>query len=145
MIRVQTGIVDPGEEIGQLARAAGAGAVTTFVGVVRDEGGALLALTLEHYPGMTERALEALEAEARARWPVGDIRIVHRVGRMVPGDVIVFVGVSAIHRAEAFAACEFLIDRLKTDAPFWKFEEGREGARWVDARDGDDARAKRWR
>ncbi|MBJ7533211.1 molybdenum cofactor biosynthesis protein MoaE [Rhodomicrobium vannielii ATCC 17100] len=145
MIRVQTDIFDPGEEIAHLAHAAGVGAVATFVGLVRDEGGTLSALTLEHYPGMTERALGALEDEARGRWSVGDIRIVHRVGRMLPGEVIVFVGVAARHRAEAFAACEFLIDRLKTDAPFWKFEEGSEGGRWVYAHQTDDVRAERWR
>jgi molybdopterin synthase catalytic subunit len=145
MIRVQTDLFDPGEEIAHLARAAGTGAIATFVGLVRDEGGTLSALTLEHYPGMTERALAALEDEARGRWSVGDIRIVHRVGRMLPGAVIVFVGVAARHRADAFAACEFLIDRLKTDAPFWKFEEGSEGGRWVDAHQTDDVRAERWR
>ncbi|KAI94005.1 molybdenum cofactor biosynthesis protein MoaE [Rhodomicrobium udaipurense JA643] len=145
MIRVQTDIFDPGEEMARLGRAAGTGAIATFVGLVRDEGGMLSALTLEHYPGMTERALAALAEEARGRWSVGDIRIVHRVGRMLPGEVIVFVGVAARHRAEAFAACEFLIDRLKTDAPLWKFEEGSEGGRWVDAHQTDNVRAERWR
>ncbi|ADP70027.1 molybdopterin biosynthesis MoaE protein [Rhodomicrobium vannielii ATCC 17100] len=145
MIRVQTDIFDPGEEMAHLGRAAGTGAIATFVGLVRDEGGTLSALTLEHYPGMTERALAALAEEARGRWSVRDIRIVHRVGRMLPGEVIVFVGVAARHRADAFAACEFLIDRLKTDAPFWKFEERREGGRWVDAHQTDDVRAERWR
>jgi len=145
MIRVQTEAFDPGEEIAQLARITGAGAVATFIGLVRDEGGTLAALTLEHYPGMVERELAALEAEARARWRLAEVRVVHRVGRMIPGEVIVFVGVAARHRAEAFAACEFLVDQLKTTAPFWKFEERTEGGHWVEAREGDDARADRWR
>jgi len=145
MIRVQSDAFDPGEEISHLARAGEVGAIATFVGLVRDEGGTLFALTLEHYPGMTERALSLLEAEARGRWSLFDVRIVHRVGRMMPGEIIVFVGVAARHRVEAFAACEFLIDRLKTDAPFWKFEEGNEGGRWVDAHQTDNVRADRWR
>jgi len=120
------------------------GALATFVGLVRDETGGLLSLTLEHYPGMAERHLAAIEAEARRRWRILDLVVVHRVGRLVPGEPIVFVGVVAAHRAEAFAACEFLMDWLKTQAPFWKFEERVEGGRWIDPRPEDEGRAERW-
>ena len=122
------------------------GAVATFVGLVRDvsEGASVAAMTLEHYPGMTEQALEEIVAEARSRWSLHAVRVIHRHGRLQPGDRIVFVGVAGAHRGEAFAACEFIMDYLKTRAPFWKKEETPEGARWVDARDLDDSAARRW-
>jgi molybdopterin synthase catalytic subunit len=101
-------------------------------------------MTLEHYPGMTERALEDIAAEARERWQLLDVTVIHRIGRLLPGDRIVLVVVSSSHRGEAFAACEFVMDYLKTRAPFWKKEETSHGARWVDARDSDDHAATRW-
>ncbi len=123
------------------------GAVASFIGVVRGDGGkqGVSAMTLEHYPGMTEKSLEEIVAQARQRWPaVSGVRVIHRVGRLQVGDQIVFVGVAGGHRGEAFAACEFIMDYLKTRAPFWKKEETPAGARWVDARDSDDAAAARW-
>ena len=123
------------------------GALVTFVGLMRDinDGAAVSAMTLEHYPGMTEKALEGIAAEAAGRWELEGIRIVHRVGLLKPQDPIVFVGVTSRHRGNAFRACEFLIDYLKTRAPFWKKEVTAEGERWVEPRDGDDAAAERWR
>ena len=123
------------------------GALVTFVGLMRDinEGTGVSAMTLEHYPGMTERALEGIAAEAAGRWELDGIRIVHRVGMLRPQDPIVFVGVTSRHRGDAFRACEFLIDFLKTRAPFWKKETTVAGERWVEARDGDDAAVDRWR
>lgn len=122
------------------------GAIASFVGLVR--GGSadqtIQAMTLEHYPGMTERALEEIVREARARWPVLGVRVIHRYGRLLPGEQIVLVGVSSAHRGDAFSACEFIMDYLKTRAPFWKREETAAGARWVDARDSDDEAAARW-
>lgn len=122
------------------------GALVTFLGLMRDinEGAAVSAMTLEHYPGMTEKALERIAAKATARWALLGIRIVHRVGALIPQEPIVFVGVVSRHRGEAFRACEFLIDFLKTQAPFWKKETTVEGERWVDARDTDEAAAGRW-
>lgn len=130
-----------------LAEGAGdtqGGAVATFTGLVRGDDG-VTELTLEHYPGATERALEVLAAEASARWPLAGVTIVHRVGPMYPGDRIVFVAACSAHRAAALDACAFLIDRLKTDAPFWKRERLGAETRWVDARSTDDAAAARWR
>ncbi|MBI1906306.1 MAG: molybdopterin synthase catalytic subunit MoaE [Rhodocyclales bacterium] len=146
-VSVREADFDVAEEIAALSRDQRAvGAVATFVGLVRDihEGTGVSAMTLEHYPGMTERALEEIVAEARQRWKLEALRVVHRVGRLEPGDRIVFVGVASAHRGEAFAACEFVMDYLKTRAPFWKREETPEGARWVDARDSDDSAAARW-
>lgn len=122
------------------------GAVATFVGLVRDvhAGTGVSAMTLEHYPGMTEQTLQEIVAEAQQRWRLEAVRVVHRVGRLEPGDRIVFVGVASAHRGEAFAACEFVMDYLKTRAPFWKREATPEGSRWVDARDSDDSAAARW-
>lgn len=125
------------------------GAVATFVGLVRadklsGEGSEVSAMTLEHYPGMTEKSLEAIVTEAQARWRLQGVRVIHRFGRLVPGDRIVFVGVASAHRGDAFAACEFVMDYLKTRAPFWKKEDTPEGGRWVDARDADDSAAARW-
>jgi molybdopterin synthase catalytic subunit len=146
-VRVQTADFDVGAEIAAL-RAADprVGAVASFIGVVRDlnEGDAVATLTLEHYPGMTEKSLEAIVAEARGRWDILDALVVHRVGTLAPLDQIVLVAVTGAHRGEAFAACEFIMDYLKTRAPFWKKEVTPEGERWVDARGADDAAAERW-
>ena len=122
------------------------GAIASFVGLARDmnEGSGVAAMTLEHYPGMTEKALAALVDEAISRWALLDVTVIHRVGRLLPGDSIVLVVVASSHRGEAFTACEFIMDYLKTRAPFWKKEETAEGERWVDARVSDDAAAARW-
>ncbi|MGT2514848.1 molybdenum cofactor biosynthesis protein MoaE [Sphingomonas panni] len=125
------------------AEAADAGAVATFTGLVRGDDG-VTELSLEHYPGATERALEALCEQAVERWSLAKAVIVHRVGPMVPGDRVVFVATTARHRGAALEACAFLIDRLKTGAPFWKRERRRAEARWVEARESDDAAAARW-
>ncbi len=146
-VRVQAGDFDLGAEIAALRGGdARVGAVAVFVGTVRAENDAasVAAMTLEHYPGMTEAALAQIEGEARARWSLYDVLIVHRIGRLVPGDQIVLVAVTGAHRGEAFAACEFVVDYLKTRAPFWKKEETPAGARWVDARAADDDAAARW-
>ncbi|MCA1978924.1 MAG: molybdopterin synthase catalytic subunit MoaE [Thiobacillus sp.] len=122
------------------------GAVASFVGYARDlnDGSAVRAMTLEHYPGMTEKALAAIGEDAARRWTLIDATIIHRVGRLLPGDPIVLVAVASRHRGDAFAACEFIMDYLKTQAPFWKKEETATGARWVEARSSDDAAAARW-
>jgi molybdopterin synthase catalytic subunit len=146
-VRVQVQDFDAGAEIAALRRAnPKIGAVASFIGVVRDvnEGDAVSDMTLEHYPGMTERALEQIVAEARSRWDVFDVLVVHRVGRLTPTDQIVLVVVTSAHRGEAFAACEFVMDYLKTRAPFWKKEHTGAGGRWVEARAGDDVAAQRW-
>lgn len=146
-IRVQTDPIDPGAEQASLrAGAPGVGALAAFTGLMRDQndGEPVQAMFLEHYPGMTERALTGIADEAARRWQLDAIRIVHRVGRLLPEEPIVLVAVTSAHRAEAFRACEFLIDWLKTRAPFWKREETPGGARWVAARDGDEAAAGRW-
>jgi molybdopterin synthase catalytic subunit len=148
-VSVREADFDAAAEIAALG-AAGVGAVASFVGLVRaDKAGAgdadaVRAMTLEHYPGMTEGALEDIVAQARRRWKLLGVRVIHRVGRLLPGERIVFVGVAASHRHDAFAACEFVMDYLKTQAPFWKREETATGARWVDARDSDDAALGRW-
>ena len=146
-ITVQEADFDAGVEIAALtAGDLSAGAVASFVGLVRGgagEGG-VAAMTLEHYPGMTEKALSEIVAEAKRRWRLLSVRVIHRVGRLIPGDRIVFVAVSSSHRGEAFAACEFIMDYLKTRAPFWKKEETGEGDRWVDARESDDRAVSRW-
>ncbi|MCX8087547.1 MAG: molybdopterin synthase catalytic subunit MoaE [Rhodocyclaceae bacterium] len=141
-ISVQAADFDPGGEIAALSWGD-AGAVASFVGLVRQDG-AVTAMTLEHYPGMTEAALADIVVAARARWPLLAVRIVHRIGRLLPGERIVFVGVAAAHRHAAFAACEFIMDYLKTQAPFWKKEETLAGARWVEARESDERAAQRW-
>ncbi len=148
MIRVQAEPFEPGAELARFARGrVDVGGVASFVGLVRDEhaGEPVTAMTLEHYPGMTERELAAIEAEARHRWPLLDSLVVHRYGRMLPGEPIVLVATASAHRHAALEACAFLIDWLKTRAPFWKLEETPAGARWVEARAGDDAAAARWR
>ncbi|MFN3262371.1 MAG: molybdopterin synthase catalytic subunit MoaE [Pikeienuella sp.] len=139
-VRVQREAFDLGAEAAALE--AGAGAVVTFTGIVR--GGDVSAMTLEHYPGMTEAALAEIEAEARARWPLSGVTIIHRVGRLLPGERIMMVAAASAHRQAAFEAAEFLMDYLKTRAPFWKKEETAAGARWVDARETDESAARRW-
>jgi len=146
-VRVQREDFDAGAEMARL-RAADprVGAVASFVGTVRDVNDAapVRTLTLEHYPGMTEKALAAIEAEARARFAVYDTLIVHRIGELRPTDQIVLVVVTSAHRGDAFDACRFLMDYLKTRAPFWKKEETPTGTRWVDAREADEQAAARW-
>jgi molybdopterin synthase catalytic subunit len=147
MVRVQAEPFDVGIELSRFGEGRPEiGAVASFVGLVRDEhGGApVSAMTLEHYPGMTERQLRRLEAEAHDRWPLLDSLIVHRVGRMLPGEPIVLVATASAHRHAALEACAFLIDWLKTAAPFWKLEETPSGERWVEARAADDVAARRW-
>lgn len=147
MIRVQCEDFDAGAEIARFGCGNTAvGGVCVFIGKVRDlsKDAEVAAMTLEHYPGMTERELSRIEAEARARWPLEDTLIIHRYGRLAPGDQIVLVATASAHRAAAFDSCQFLIDWLKTKAPFWKREEGPGGARWVDARSEDDDAAARW-
>lgn len=152
-VSVQEADFDVGAEAEALAAGRPeVGAVASFVGYVRAdklagesaEDQAVSAMTLEHYPGMTEKSLEAIVAEAESRWSLLGVRVIHRFGRLVPGDRIVFVGVAGSHRGEAFAACEFIMDYLKTRAPFWKKEDTPEGGRWVDAREADDAAAEKW-
>jgi molybdopterin synthase catalytic subunit len=148
MIRVQREDFDVGAELGRLAAGnARIGGIATFIGLVRDMGGAdrVTALTLEHYPGMTETKLAEIEAEAQRRWPLDATLIIHRYGRLLPGDRIVLVATASPHREAALAACHFLIDWLKTDAPFWKSEETSQGERWVASRAADDQAAGRWR
>jgi len=148
MIKVQREDFDVGRELDALTRGnARIGGVASFIGLVRDMGGAdcVSALTLEHYPGMTERKLAEIEAEANKRWPLDASLIIHRYGRLEPGDRIVLVATASPHREAALAACHFLIDWLKTDAPFWKSEETPEGERWVAARHEDDEAALRWK
>lgn len=147
MIRVQEQAFDVGHEINAIKSGkTRIGGTAVFVGTVRDinDGADVSALTLEHYPGMTEKALADIEAEARSRWVLDDVLIVHRHGRMEPGDDIVLVICCSEHRDNAFDACRFLMDFLKTRAPFWKLEDGRGAQTWVDARESDDAAAKRW-
>ena len=147
MIRVQREDFDVGAELAALTRGNTAiGGVASFLGLVRDMAGdeRIRAMTLEHYPGMTERELEAIADEARRRWPLDAVLIVHRYGRLAPGERIVLVAAASAHREAAFESCHFLIDWLKTKAPFWKLEETPEGARWVDAQASDDDAAKRW-
>ncbi|HXA48011.1 MAG TPA: molybdopterin synthase catalytic subunit MoaE [Burkholderiaceae bacterium] len=146
-IRVQTEDFDFGREIANLRLSNPAiGAVVSFLGTVRDinAGAAVSEMELEHYPGMTEKALEDIVRQAKQRWQIVDALVIHRVGPLKPLEQIVLVAVASAHRGEAFAACEFIIDYLKMQAPFWKKEQTAEGARWVDARDSDDAALKKW-
>jgi len=146
-VRVQTADFQLDAELRQLrASNLKIGAVVSFVGLVRDlnDGAGVLEMELEHYPGMTEKALTGIVEEAGRRWPLFDALVIHRVGPLRPAEQIVLVAVAAAHRGEAFAACEFIIDYLKTQAPFWKKETTPDGARWVDARCSDDAALARW-
>ena len=147
MISIQTEDFDPGQEQALLSNSKGTGAVVAFTGLVRDEnlGDNVGGLYLEHYPGMTEKALQEIIEEAAQRWPLQAIKVIHRIGQMHPGDRIVFVGVASAHRKAAFEICEFVMDYLKTRAPFWKKETTPEGDRWVDARESDQTAAERWK
>ena len=147
MIRVQREDFDVGAELAALTQGkTGIGGIASFIGLVRDMAGdrRIAAMTLEHYPGMTERQLESIEAEARRRWPLDEVLIIHRYGRLAPGERIVLVATASAHREAAFASCHFLIDWLKTKAPFWKAEETPQGTRWVEAEAADDEAARRW-
>lgn len=147
-VRVQTQDFDAGLEINLLRNARkDAGAVVSFIGQVRDlnEGDAVSKLTLEHYPGMTEKALEAIVKLAQSRWDIFDTVIIHRIGSLQPADQIVLVAVSSAHRGEAFKACEFIMDYLKTEAPFWKKEQTSTGERWVEAKITDEDARERWK
>ena len=156
-VSVQEADFDVGAEVAALSSGRDdVGAVATFIGLVRadklsteivgagDTANAVQAMTLEHYPGMTEASLQAIVTEAQGRWDIFGARVIHRVGRLLPGDRIVFVAVASAHRGDAFAACEFIMDYLKTRAPFWKKEDTAAGGRWVDARVADDDAAARW-
>jgi molybdopterin synthase catalytic subunit len=146
-VRVQPGDFDVSHELAALrAGDPRVGAVAAFVGCMRDvnDGESIARMTLEHYPGMTEKALEKIVAEAKARWSLLDALVIHRIGELGPTDQIVLVATSSAHRGDAFAACEFIMDYLKTRAPFWKKEVTGSGERWVDARVADDAAAARW-
>ena len=147
-VKIQTADFDVSAEIAALRRNnPKVGAVASFVGVVRDinDGGTVAEMTLEHYPGMTEKAIEEIIGQAKGRWEILDALVIHRVGTLKPADQIVLVVVTSGHRSEAFAACEFIMDYLKTRAPFWKKEQTGSGARWVEAREADDIAAERWR
>ena len=146
-VSVQQEDFDVGAEIARLGEGRrDVGAVASFVGLVRDanDGSGVRAMTLEHYPGMTEKSIAEMVEAARQRFDIYGARVIHRVGLLAPQDQIVLVAVSSAHRGESFAACEFLMDYLKTQAPFWKKEDTPEGARWVDARVADDAAMARW-
>jgi molybdopterin synthase catalytic subunit len=146
-VRVQTEDFDVGAEMAALRRGnPKIGAIASFVGLVRDmnEGADVSTMSLEHYPGMTEKALEEIVEEAKRRWNIYEVLVIHRVGELKPLDQIVLVATTSAHRGEAFASCEFVMDYLKTKAPFWKREETPQGARWVDARESDGHAAERW-
>ena len=147
-VRVQQEDFDAGAEIARLrANNPKIGAVASFIGIVRDlnEGAAVGSITLEHYPGMTDKALTSIAEQAKARWNLLDALIIHRIGTLAPTDQIVLVVTTSSHRGDAFAACQYVMDYLKTDAPFWKKEVTAEGARWVDARDSDETARVRWK
>ena len=148
LIRIQETNFDVSTELAALRKGdPRVGAVVTFLGTVRDmnDGSQVKGMTLEHYPGMTEKALEEIISQAKARWDIYQALVIHRVGPLLPEDQIVMVAVTSAHRGEAFAACEFIMDYLKTAAPFWKKEDTPEGARWVDARIADDDAMTRWK
>ncbi|MET0509162.1 MAG: molybdopterin synthase catalytic subunit MoaE [Burkholderiaceae bacterium] len=147
-VRIQTADFAAGVELAHLrAGDPRVGAVAAFIGTVRDvnDGSGVATMTLEHYPGMTERSLEAIVVQARERWDLLDVLVIHRVGDLKPTDQIVLVAVTSAHRGEAFSACGFVMDYLKAEAPFWKKESTPDGERWVDARATDEAAAARWR
>jgi molybdopterin synthase catalytic subunit len=146
-VSVQTEDFDAGLEISRLRNTRkDTGAVVSFIGLVRDlnEGDQVSQLTLEHYPGMTEKALEAIVSQAQNRWAIFDVTVIHRVGTLQAMEQIVLVAVSSAHRSEAFKACEFIMDYLKTEAPFWKKERTQSGERWLDAKSTDDEARERW-
>jgi molybdopterin synthase catalytic subunit len=146
-VRVQHEDFDVGTEIARLRSCnPKIGAVASFIGIVRDlnEGTTVGSITLEHYPGMTEKSLTSIAEQARARWKLDDVLIIHRVGTLMPTDQIVLVVTASSHRGDAFSACQFVMDYLKTDAPFWKKEATAEGPRWVEARDSDDSARAQW-
>lgn len=144
-IAVQSEAFDLGAEVAAFAAGVrGAGAVVSFTGLVRDEGGRLSAMEIEHYPGMTEKAIAGILEEAARRWSLADALVIHRHGRLGPGEAIMMVATAAPHRADAFAAAEFLMDYLKSRAPFWKKEIGADGAEWVAAKDADEDALNRW-
>ena len=146
-VRIQAEDFDLSSEIAQLrAGNPKVGAIVSFAGTVRDlnEGASVAEMELEHYPGMTEQSIQAIIEQAKARWPIYGALVIHRVGPLKPMDQIVLVAVTSPHRGEAFSACEFIIDYLKTEAPFWKKEQTPEGARWVDARSSDDEALRKW-
>lgn len=146
-VRVQQQDFDVGAEVANMRLARrDIGAVAVFIGQVRDlnEGAGVEAMTLEHYPGMTEKSLQDIVAQAKSRWNIFDALVIHRIGVLLPTDQIVLVVVTGAHRGEAFHACEFIMDYLKTEAPFWKKEQTENGAHWVNARDSDDAAKLRW-
>ncbi|MXW87707.1 MAG: molybdenum cofactor biosynthesis protein MoaE [Boseongicola sp. SB0673_bin_14] len=144
-VSIQSSAFDMGAEVRHFANSvSGAGAIVTFSGLVRDDGGKLAAMEIEHYPAMTERAVEAIRMEAMERWALLGAVIVHRYGRLEPGEQIMMVATAARHRADAFAAAEFLMDYLKSRAPFWKKEFGPDGEKWVAARDEDEEALARW-
>ncbi len=145
-ITVQTETFDLNAEVAALHRNnPSVGAVASFLGTVRNESGQVSAMALEHYPGMTEKALSAIVQEAQTRWAVIDATVIHRIGPLAPCEPIVLVAVACAHRGDAFAACEFIMDFLKTRAPFWKKETTADGGQWVDARDSDETATQRWR
>lgn len=146
-VSIQEQDFDVAAELASLrASNTGLGALVSFVGLVRDFSGAapIENILLQHYPGMSEKALDKIISEASTRWNLLDVRVIHRVGTLLPSEQIVLVATAAPHRGDAFAACEFIIDYLKTDAPFWKREQTRAGAQWLETRDSDTARAQRW-
>ena len=148
MIKVQREDFDIGAELAQLTDGnTKVGGLASFVGLVRDLAGpdTVSAMTLEHYPGMTEKRLAEIEAEARSRWPLESVLIIHRYGKLEPGDRIVLVATTSAHRQAALESCAFLIDWLKTKAPFWKLEEGAKGVAWVEAKASDDRAAEKWK
>lgn len=144
-VAVQSEPFDLGAEVSAFTAAVpGAGAVVSFTGLVRDEGGSLSGMEIEHYPGMTEKAIRGIAEEAMARWSLVDALVIHRYGKLAPGEAIMMVATAAPHRGDAFAAAEFLMDYLKSRAPFWKKETGIEGEAWVAAKDADEDALKRW-
>jgi molybdopterin synthase catalytic subunit len=144
-VSVQSGPFDLGAEVaGFTASVKGAGAVVSFTGLVRDEGGALSGMEIEHYPGMTEKAIAGIAEEAVRRWALVDALVIHRYGKLAPGEAIMMVATAAPHRADAFAAAEYLMDYLKSRAPFWKKELSADGSSWVAAKDADEDALKRW-
>lgn len=144
-VAVQSAAFDVGAEVSAFSTGLrGAGAVVSFTGLVRDEGGKLSAMEIEHYPGMTERAISAMVEEAVRRWSLADALVIHRHGRLAPGEAIMMVATAAPHRGDAFASADYLMDYLKSRAPFWKKEIGADGAEWVAAKDADEDALKRW-